>query len=277
MYEVTIVSTLLIFLIFFTSYKGFKEKKYFQENLFDVQKIGVHKEYRRFFTSGFLHVSWFHLIFNVATLHAFSSSFEGINVWQYLIVYVLSLLGGNLLAYYVHRNHEDYTAVGASGAVCGIIFASIACNPDMQIGVFGLPYHISAWLYGLLFTLITIYGIKTQRDNIGHEAHLGGALVGMVAMILLKPNVIDSSYLAILAFFIPTSTFLFVLILRPNYLLLQDEVTAANKKYYDIEDEYNAKQRKKEISIDTILEKINKSGVDSLSKEEKKVLDNFSK
>src|SRR5689334_11976765 len=105
------------------SYKGFSDQSYFDRYKFEVDKILVSKEFKRLITSGFLHVNWTHLIFNMFSLIVFGESLLfHIDSFQFLVIYAVSLVGGDLLALYVHRNHGDYSAVGASGAVCGVIF-----------------------------------------------------------------------------------------------------------------------------------------------------------
>lgn len=159
------------------SYKGFSNNTFLDGYKFEVDKILISKEYKRLITSGFLHVSWMHLIFNMLSLYAFSGLLEyHIGELSFLVIYLTSMVGGNLLALFVHRNHGDYSAVGASGAVCGVIFASIALFPGMELGFFGIPISLPSWLYGIIYVAFSIYGIKSSRDNIGHEAHLGGVL-----------------------------------------------------------------------------------------------------
>jgi membrane associated rhomboid family serine protease len=67
---------------------------------------------------------------------------------RFLIIYFSGLVGGHLLALYIHRNHGDYRSAGASGAVCGVMFAAIALFPGFGIGLFILPFSLPGWLYG---------------------------------------------------------------------------------------------------------------------------------
>jgi membrane associated rhomboid family serine protease len=191
-----IVSIIIIAANFLISYKGFNDRAFFEKYKFEVDKILIEKEYYRLITSGFLHVDWTHIIFNMISLFAFSELLEiHIGPIYFLIIYFGSLIAGDLLALFIHKNHGDYSSVGASGAVCGIIFASIALFPGLEIGFFILPISIPSWIYGLLYTAYSIYGIKSKRDNIGHEAHLGGALVGMLIAIFLYPNSLVENYI----------------------------------------------------------------------------------
>ena len=96
------------------------------------------------------------------------------------------MFGGSLLALYVHRHHQ-YRAYGASGGVCGIIFAYLLLLPGASISPFFFPVAIPGWLYALAFLLGSFFALKVGRDNVGHDAHLGGAIIGFVIAAALEP------------------------------------------------------------------------------------------
>jgi membrane associated rhomboid family serine protease len=276
MADFSIVGVVLIIANFLFSYKGFKEDLFFERYKFEVDPILRGKDYLRILSSGFLHVGWVHFGFNMFTLYAFSNNVElSLGYFNFLFVYFASLIGGNLLALFIHRNHGDYSAVGASGAVCGVVFASIALQSGMKVGLF--DFYIPSWLYGILYVLFTIYGIKSQRDNIGHEAHLGGALVGMLCVLALKPAAFFQNFETILLILIPTLLFLTLIIFKPNYLMLSSVSSGKLSNSYDIDHKYNAEKVTKQQEIDAILEKIGRRGIESLSKKEKETLDEYSK
>ena len=272
-----IIGFVLIIINVAFSYKGFTNGLFFDGYKFEVDKILVNKDYKRLVTSGFLHVSWTHLIFNMISLYAFSGLLESqIGGGKFLVVYFASLIGGDLLSLFIHRNHGDYNAVGASGAVSGIIFASIALFPGMGVGFFGLPFSIPSWLYGILYILYSIYGIKSSKDNIGHDAHLGGALVGMTVALFLQPTAFLDNYLTILVIAVPTIAFIYLIITRPQILLVDNFYFKNHKNYYSVDHKYNEEKVTKQKEIDKILDKINKKGIESLSSKEKEKLNQFS-
>jgi membrane associated rhomboid family serine protease len=202
------------------SYKGFNDKSFFEKYLFQVDRVLHHREYYRLVTSGFLHADWSHLLFNMISFYSFSDSLEGyLGPVKFLIIYFASLLGGDMLALFIHKNHSYYRAVGASGAVCGVIFAAIALFPGIEIGFFFIPMPVPGWIFGIGYALYTIYGIKSSMGNIGHEAHLGGAIIGLLTAVILKPEVLQTNLNTILLIAAPSMLFIIILIVAPHILL----------------------------------------------------------
>ncbi len=272
MIEQSIVAIIIIFVTFLTSYQGLKDPAFMNRYSFQTDKILFRKEYKRLVTSGFLHVSWIHLAFNMATLYFFSDSLEWkMGPEKLLAIYFGSLVGGGLFSLYMHRNHPGYRAVGASGAVSGLIFAAIALFPDIEISLLLLPIFIPGWAFGLLYVLISIFGIRSQQDNIGHDAHLGGGLIGLIIAVGMFPESIKNNYLAILLIVIPSAIFIYLILTRPGFLLINNS-SSKKKGFYLPEDKYNAAIRDNRTEIDKILDKIKKQGIDSLTKAEIKKL-----
>ncbi|MDP2089520.1 MAG: rhomboid family intramembrane serine protease [Flavobacteriaceae bacterium] len=179
------------------SIKGFKDLHFFNRYKFQILNINKGEKYRMF-TSGFLHADWLHLILNMYALYLFGKfvMMEGGN-FNFMIIYFGSLLAGSLYTLYVHKNEPYYSAVGASGAVMGIIYASILYYPEMTLYIFPLPIPIKGYIFGILYLLFSIYGMKKQLGNIGHAAHLGGAVAGYGLTLLLSPYLWDENTLVI--------------------------------------------------------------------------------
>jgi len=196
---------------------------------------------------------------------------------NFLIIFFASLMGGELLSLLVHRNHGDYSSVGASGAICGVMFASVAIFPDMGISLFLLPISIPGWIFALLYVLFSIYGIRSQKNNIGHDAHLGGALVGMTLALVMNPSVLIYNYGKILIILVPTVVFIYLIITRPDALLIDNLFYKTHRDFYSIDHRYNAERTDQQQEIDRILDKINRKGMGSLNKKEKETLEAYSK
>ncbi|SEB72225.1 Membrane associated serine protease, rhomboid family [Tenacibaculum sp. MAR_2009_124] len=259
------------------SYSGFENWNIFQRYKFQVGKIIVNKEYIRMLSSGFLHANWTHLLFNMFSFFSFAAILErSLGALYFSLIYFISLLAGNLFALIIHKNHPNYSAIGASGAVSGIIFAAIALFPDIRISLFFLPIGIPSWLFGLLYVGYTLYGIKSNNDNIGHEAHLGGAILGMITAIALYPNAIVENFVPIALTLIPTFVFLLLIFIKPGALFPGSSFYKEIRKQ-TIDDQYSEKKVMDHKEFDALLEKINKKGIDKLNDQEKKRLDELSK
>ena len=267
------LSLVLIAVNIIFSYKGFANTAFFNKYAFGVDKVLVHKDYKLLVTSGFLHMGWMHLLFNMFSLYVFSQAIE-VNLGGaiYLLIYFVSLIVGNLFSLRVHRHQADYTAVGASGAVCGIIFASIAVFPGMHIGFFILPISIPAWLYGILFVIYSIYGIRSRNDNIGHEAHLAGALAGLITAIIFFPDALWENTLTILLLLIPSAIFILFIARNPTALLVSNPFTRKRDHSLNPDHRYNLQKQEKQKEIDRILEKIHRRGLKSLTQKERDIL-----
>lgn len=259
----------LIIITLAVSYKGFKDQLFLEKFSFKIDKLKWNKEYYRLVTSGLLHVSWLHLIVNMFVLYAFGSGLEvALGVIPFLVIYLTSLVGGNLLAMLIHKHSSHYSSVGASGAISGLVFATIALFPQLKI------LFIPGWVFGIAYVAYTIYAIRSQRTDIGHAAHLGGALIGMVFALIMFPNVLVENWLQIIAIFLPAVALIFIMIYRPDIILINK---ADQARQFTVEDHYNKNKQHSQQEIDRILEKINHRGIKSLSKKEKELLDQYSK
>ena len=125
-------------------------------------------------------------------------------------MYFGSLLVGSLLSLYFHKNEYHYSAVGASGAVTGILYSAILLQPGMNLYIFFIPIPIPAYIFGIGYLLYSIYGMKNRIGNIGHDAHFGGAIGGYVITLLLSPWLFETNLLMIVLLAIPI-VLLFVL------------------------------------------------------------------
>jgi len=194
---------------------GFKNDIFFQKYRFHIGSIKA-GDYYRLLSSGFLHVNTTHILFNMFTFYFFVNIVVGIlGTNSFLLLFIGSLLAGNLFGYYFHYKDNYYSAVGASGAVTGVLFSALLLYPEIELMLFLIPIPIPGYLFGIVYLLYTLYRMKTQNDNIGHTAHFGGAIGGIVITLILMPNVIYKSIfiLSILSFILIISG---VLLYRKN-------------------------------------------------------------
>lgn len=193
MQNIHIATIVIIAANIIISLKGFNDFSFFEKYKFNI--AGIRRgEQIRMFSSGFLHVDYTHLFFNMLTLYFFANVvIGGVGVTKFVLIYLVSLLVGNLLSFYFHKEEYHYSAVGASGAVTGILYAAILLYPDMSLYLFFIPIPIPAWIFGLLYLLYSIYGMRSRTGNIGHDAHFGGALAGYVLTLAFVPFLFQTS------------------------------------------------------------------------------------
>ncbi|MBU2527390.1 MAG: rhomboid family intramembrane serine protease [Bacteroidetes bacterium] len=169
------------------SYKGFENYAFFERYKFNIAAVR-NGDSIRILSAGFLHVDWTHLLFNMLTFYFFEGVVSGyLGNTKMLLIYFASLLFGNVLTIVLHKNEPYYSAVGASGAVTGILYAAILLQPGMDLFLFFIPIPIPAYVFGIGYLLYSIYGMKTRSDNIGHSAHFGGAVGGYLLTLLFAP------------------------------------------------------------------------------------------
>ncbi len=178
----------LIIMNVIVSLIALNNREIFDKNVFWVGPIQKQKEWYRFFTSAFLHVNNLHLIINMYVLFAFGRVLEKIlGTTGFILLYIISLLAGNAWAYFSNRHNLNYRAAGASGATSGIILAFCLFFPFATLLLF---FVIPMWSIVLAVLFLVGSYVLSKRENtiIGHEAHLGGAVAGLLVALLLRPD-----------------------------------------------------------------------------------------
>lgn len=178
----------IIVLNLLVSFKGFEDISFFRKYEFHIGSIRAGEQIRMF-SSAFLHADISHLAFNMLTLYFFAPEvYTYLGNFSFALIYVGSLLSGSLLTLVFHKNDYSYRAIGASGAVTGILYSAILINPAMNLYLFFIPIPIPAYIFGIGYLLYSIYGMKAKRDNIGHTAHFGGAIGGYLITLIKEPQ-----------------------------------------------------------------------------------------
>lgn len=184
------------------SWKGFEDYSFKRKYEFHVGSIRSGEQIRML-SSGFLHADIMHLLFNMLTLWFFAPVvLNWLGNFSFVLVYFGSLIFGSLLTMVFHKNDYNYRAVGASGAVTGVLYSAILLQPDMMLGIF-FVIPIPAYLFGILYLLYSIYGMKAKNDNIGHTAHFGGAVGGYLITLIKEPSLLADHTLMVILLAIP--------------------------------------------------------------------------
>ncbi|MFA7686316.1 MAG: rhomboid family intramembrane serine protease [Moheibacter sp.] len=221
--SIALITIIIIAANVIFSLKGFQDPVFFNRYKFQTGAVLNGKQYDRILSSGFLHVDYTHLIFNMLTLYFFANVviqfFAAPSYFVYgstgvfnmttgyimfAVVFLAAVIGGNLLALFFQKNNPHYSAVGASGGVSGVLFAAIVIAP-VQLEIYGF---IPGWLFAMLYLGYSVYGMQKQLGNIGHEAHLGGAIIGLIAPILFYPEIFTVNKIYILGMLVPIAVLL---------------------------------------------------------------------
>jgi membrane associated rhomboid family serine protease len=167
----------------------FGSPKLIDRNLFRPYWLTRRKEYATVVTSGLVHADLWHLIFNMMTFYFFAFRLEAyIGTALFVVLYLAGLLISHAGTYYKQRRNPEYASLGASGAISAVLFASIVYFPDMRLLILPIPYPIPAPVFALLYLAYTYYASKHPHGRINHDAHLGGAITGLLFVAVTQPR-----------------------------------------------------------------------------------------
>ncbi len=191
-----VVTILIILVTAAVSIASFGNRELYKRLLFNAYDIKHFKNGYRFFSYALVHADWIHLLINMMVLYSFGQVvetyygivFETKGIFYYLLLYVGGTVLSTTPAYGKYRDDYSYSAVGASGAVSAVVFASIVFDPLNKIYLFLIPIGIPAIIFGSLYLVYSWYMSKKNVDNIGHDAHFWGAVYGFLFTIAMKPT-----------------------------------------------------------------------------------------
>lgn len=190
------ITQIIIGITALVSILAFYNKELQGRLLFSPIMIAQHRQGYRFITHAFVHADWMHLAVNMFVLYSFGRFVEGsygilfgAKGWYFfLLLYFGGILLSSTPSFAKHKDNKFYNAVGASGAVSAVLFASILINPLAGIRFIFIPFNIPAFIFGILYLIYSAYMAKRGNDNIGHDAHFWGAVYGLLFTLLLKPS-----------------------------------------------------------------------------------------
>lgn len=193
------LTIIIIVITGIVSFMAFQNQELFDKLKFNAYYIRHDREWHRFLTHALLHADWAHLIINMFVLWSFgrvvqsffNMDFGSLGLLYFLGLYIGGALFSSIFDYFKQRDNIYYNAVGASGAVAAVVFASIILYPSGSIYLFFIPIGIPSWMFGLLYLVYSAYMGKRGQGNIGHNAHFWGSVYGIVYTILINPAYIE--------------------------------------------------------------------------------------
>ena len=166
----------------------FAAPKIIERSLFRPYYFRRRQQYDTIVTSGFVHADLPHLIFNMVTFWFFAFPLEKeIGPVRFAVLYFLGLVVSDAGTYFKHRNDPHYASLGASGAISAVLFAAIVYFPWMKLFIIPIPLPIPAPLFAVAYVAYSWWSARQARGRINHDAHLGGALFGLVFVLLTDP------------------------------------------------------------------------------------------
>jgi len=190
-----IITYVILGITVLTSYKAFEDYDLKSKFLFTPYLVKHQGEWYRLFSHGIIHADWTHLLINMFVLYSFGTLIESTFIKEYglsrgRINYLLLYLGGIVVStvnsYIKHQDDISYNALGASGATSAVLYSFVVMYPTEEVYLYFIP--ITAWIFGVIYLMYSHYMAKKGNDNIGHDAHIGGAIYGVVLTVLFNPD-----------------------------------------------------------------------------------------
>ena len=200
------VLTIILVITVGVSLMAFNNRAMMDKMLYIPYDCKHNRNYGRIFTHVLIHADWGHLLFNMISLYFLGNSFltqpayphlgidggliatygDFMGQLHFASLYILGALFATVLPYARNQDNPSYRSLGASGAVSAIIFAAILWNPSMQIQIIFIPFPIPAYIFGPLYLLYEFYADKRGGTGIAHDAHIGGAIFGVIYVLIIN-------------------------------------------------------------------------------------------
>jgi len=170
-------------------YALFLDREFTGHFAFEVRAILRERQHYRVFTSSFLHNDLIHLSFNMWALYCFGPPVEHLlGKTGFLVVYFGAILASGILSFIMNRTDMNYSSVGASDGVSGVLFSFILFYPTTELMIFPIPFAMPAFMFGIVFLVISSLLINADNRRMAHESHVGGAVAGFLLTLLMVPE-----------------------------------------------------------------------------------------
>jgi len=186
---------IFLFTIALSLFVMYKHQSLYNKLMLIPYVVKERNEWYRFISSGFIHADLFHLGFNMLTFFYFAFRYETIvGSTQFLLIYFGSMILADVMTYVRNKENPQYAALGASGAISGLLFSFILYDPEMSLYIMFIPIAIPAPIFAVLYLVYCWYADKKSMDNINHNAHLWGAIAGLAITALIDFSTIQGFF-----------------------------------------------------------------------------------
>jgi len=191
------IVSIIIAITVLISFQANKNPDLKQHFLYIPFQLKHNNEYYRLISHIFIHADISHLAFNMISLYFLGSTLSYYFIDYYglqlgttylLILYFAGAIFASLPSFFKHQDNSSYRSLGASGAVSAVIFAAILWDPSMSLGILFIPFPIPAYIFGPIYLAVEYFSMKRGGTGIAHDAHLGGAVFGILFVLLLNIN-----------------------------------------------------------------------------------------
>jgi membrane associated rhomboid family serine protease len=195
------ITYIIIGLTVLVSFYAWQQPSVMARLIMNPYAVSKHNEWFRMVTSGFIHKDHLHLIFNMFSLyffgiaveHVFNYVFESAAPIYFIVLYLAAIVVSDIPTYLKHKGDHRYNSLGASGGVSAVIFAFIIFQPLQDICIY-FALCMPGFILGTLYIIFSWYQGRKSNDNINHDAHLYGAVFGLVFCIVTFPQSIPNFF-----------------------------------------------------------------------------------
>lgn len=190
------ITEIIVALTCLISWQALNNQNFQNQCMFIPYNVKHSNEYYRLLSHVLVHADFAHLAFNMISMFYLGKylemelvyEFGNLGLYYFVILYILGALAATILPYYRNSDNSMYRSLGASGAVSAVVFATIMWNPQLELMLLFIPIPIKAYILGPIYLAVEYYSMQRGGSGIAHDAHIGGALFGILFVLLIDPN-----------------------------------------------------------------------------------------
>ncbi len=190
------ITEIIVALTCLISWQALNNESFQSQCMFVPYNVKHSNEYYRLLSHVLVHADFAHLAFNMISMFYLGKYLEmellyeygNLGLYYFVILYLLGGLAATILPYFRNSDNSMYRSLGASGAVSAVVFATIMWNPQLELMLLFIPIPIKAYILGPIYLAVEYYSMRRGGSGIAHDAHIGGALFGILFVLLIDPN-----------------------------------------------------------------------------------------